>query len=227
MQAAYHPGFGGVINYEVTELPDDPDEQVEQTIDLMDKYVCEDARSSRIREAIRQARLTYGPDPLWSSYWFTKYLIWFQQDEDTAWGLAGLHRRIRDKYDIAEAIVRPQDIWTMYTQGNQPKEDCDGFSMFLCAMLKGQGVDCSFVTIAADKRDPSVYSHVYVAAYPSYGGRVPLDASHGPHPDWEFEQPYRKREWTVGSSLSSEAVGVGLLIAGLLATRAMRSMRIQ
>lgn len=221
MQAAYHPGFGATINYTVTELPDDPDGQVAETIALMDKYACEDSRSPQIQEAIRQAIAQYGPDPIWNSYWFTKRLIQFNQDEDTAWGLTGIQEHIADKSEIAEAIVRPRDLWDMGLNGSARIEDCDGFSMFLSSMLKGSDVDCSYVTIAADKRDPSIYSHVYVAAYPGYGGRVPLDASHGPHPDWEFSRPYRKREWIVGSGVNREAITVGLLIAGLAFSKAM------
>ena len=219
MQTAYHPQFGEVVNYTVTRLPDDPDEQVRATCAIMADYSIEDSRTPQIQEAIRQARIAYGPDPIWSSYWYTKNLIKFQQDEETAGGLTGLWVK---RGDIAEAIVRPQDIWTMYTRGMQPREDCDGFSMFLSAMLKGQGVDCSYVVIAADERDPSLYSHVYVAAYPSYGGRVPLDASHGPYPDWEFGQPYRKEEYVVGSSVSSEAIAVGLMFAGLAFSRFLK-----
>lgn len=226
MQAAYHPGFGATINYTVTELPNDPDEQVADTIAVMGRYAREDSNTPQIREAIRQAIEQYGPDPIWNSYWFTKRLIQFGQDEDTAWGITGISSVIADKNDIAEAIVRPRDLWDMGLNGSVRIEDCDGFSMFLAAMLKGQRVDCAFVTIAADKRDPSVYSHVYVAAYPSYGGRVPLDASHGPHPDWEFESPYRRREWAVGSMASGEAIAVGLLIAGTILSKLIkRSLR--
>ncbi len=225
--SAYHPGFGGAVNYTVTELPEDPDEQVAITIALMSKYAVEDAKSPQVQEAIRQARLAYGPDPIWSAYWFTKYLITFGQDDDTAWGLTGIGSHVSSKDDIAEAIVRPRDLWDMGLNGSARVEDCDGFSMFLAAMLKGQDVDCSFVTIAADKRDPSIYSHVYVAAYPSYGGRMPLDASHGPYPDWEFQQPYRKREWTVGMVMPFESVTVGLIVAGLIASHVMSRARRQ
>jgi hypothetical protein len=221
METAYHPQFGETINYTVTQLPDDPDEQVRATCAIMAGYSVADSTTPQIKEAIRQARLAYGPDPIWNSYWFTKNLIVFQQDEDTATGLAGLWVA---RADIAEAIVRPQDIWTMYTRGATPREDCDGFSMFLSAMLKGQGVDCSYAVIAADSRDPSLYSHVYVAAYPAYGGRVPLDASHGPYPDWEFGRPYRKEEFTVGSAVNSESIAVGLMLAGLTLSHFMHKI---
>jgi hypothetical protein len=70
--------------------------------------------------------------------------------------------------------------------------------MYAAALLVAAGVSASFVTVAADEADPGRYSHVYVAAYPKGGGRVPLDASHGEYPGWEVESRYgRRREWPV------------------------------
>jgi hypothetical protein len=84
--------------------------------------------------------------------------------------------------------------------------------MYGAAHLMARGVPCSFVTVAADDSDPSMYSHVYLAAYPN-GQRVPIDLSHGHYPGWETVNRFGKRkEWPIGSGFNF--LGLGLLAAG-------------
>ncbi len=100
--------------------------------------------------------------------------------------------------------------------GAKHKEDCDGFTSYLAALLIALGVPCSFATVAAHKEDPSIYSHVYVVAYPN-GQRVPLDSSHGEYPGWEAPNEFNKfREWPVNSAPICSGPGMLFTIAASL-----------
>jgi len=78
--------------------------------------------------------------------------------------------------------------------------DCDDYSMLAASMLLAEGIPCAFVTVAADSRDPSQFSHVYVVSRRG-GARIPIDASHGPSVGWETPEFYRRSEWPVAQPL--------------------------
>lgn len=65
------------------------------------------------------------------------------------------------------------------------KGDCAIYSTLIAAMLEAWGVPWEFVTVAADRAQPSVYSHVWVRAIMPDGVRQSLDASHGDYPGWQ------------------------------------------
>lgn len=204
---AYHPEFGELVRYEAIPLSEDPDTQVAQTIDRMRANVRADSPAAPIQRdaAILQA---YGSgDPCSDAFWFDKGRVGFAQDER----LARPVRPLLDG-DVVEVLIRPRDLADM----NVPMEDCDGFASLTAARLRAMGVPCSFVTLAADSREPDRYSHVYLACYPN-GRRVALDVSHGPYPGWEAPNVYgRKREWPI-DGLDWEALVLGaLMLAGLI-----------
>ena len=210
----HHPQLG-LVRYSLAEISDDPDTQVAQTISLMQQYTCDDAYSPALHRDVYQAWLS--DDPITDTW---RYLnrgsgiraMRFARDEQTAQPLQSGEWR-----PIVDALIRPVDQAT----AEAPLGDCDDFAMYAAAPLLARGVPCSFVTVAADPQDPGIYSHVYLAAYPSTGAfagqRVPLDFSHGSRPGWETENIYgKRREWPVGDSPAnnSREIAALLLFAG-------------
>lgn len=207
-----HPALGQV-RYTFTEISDDPDTQVEQTIRLMTWYVLEDVGNPIL---MSDAATAAQGDPIEDTWAYLSRKegirqMQFVHDEDTArpWGDIGRWS------PIVETLMRPVDQVTAW----KPQGDCDDFAMYGAAHLVARGVPCSFCTVAADANDPSIYSHVYLVAYPQsgvYAGRrVPLDLSHGQQLGWETANRFGKRkEWPVSAS---PALGPCVLAAGVLA----------
>ena len=213
-----HPSLGPV-RYQITEVSDDPDTQVAQTITLMRQYAVEDSGNPTL---LTEVMGTAAGDPIDDTW---RYLnrrdgirsMAFVHDEQTGapWADLGQWR------PVVETLMRPVDQAAI----SNPQGDCDDFSMYGAAHLLARGVDCSYCTVAADPNDPSIYSHVYLVAYPTsgrYAGqRVPLDLSHGPYPGWETANRFGKRkEWSLtGCGLDWLAVlgvvvGTSLIFGG-------------
>jgi hypothetical protein len=209
-----HPELGPCL-YEVTEVSDNPDIQVEQVIGMMKRYASSDSQSSLFQRDVQTCADQGSGDPV------TDVWTYLNRQSGTR-GMKFVHdERIGAAFDqvprfqwrpLVEALIRPVDqAWLSNPQG-----DCDDFAMYGAAHLLARGVPCSYATVAADELDPSLYSHVYLVAYPrsgSYAGqRVPLDLSHGHFPGWETESKFGKfREWPVTGGLNY--LGVGLLVA--------------
>jgi hypothetical protein len=204
---AYHPELGELMHWEAFPLSSDPDTQVEQTIRKMRRHVIEDARSVPVRRAAGQIQASGTGDPLSDTFWWVKERVGFRQDED----LAQPVRPYLDG-DAVEVLIRPRDLANMRT----PMEDCDGFSSLAPSLLLAQGVPCSFVTVAADKREPGRFSHVYIRCTdPKTGERVALDTSHGEYPGWECTesgQVTRMKEWPITGPDWCELVGIAVVL---------------
>lgn len=211
-----HPSLG-VVRYQLTEISDDPDEQVAQTIALMRQYASEDSQSPILKS---DAATAAQGDPIEDTW---RYLsrkegirqMQFVRDEETGqpWGDIGRWS------PIVETLIRPVDQVVL----TRPQGDCDDFAMYGAAHLLARGVPCAFVTVAADDSDPSIYSHVYLVAYPKSGihagRRVPLDLSHGWFPGWETGNRFgKRREWPVSTSpaIGPCMIAVGVLAGGLI-----------
>lgn len=202
---AYHPDFGELVNYRAIPLSSDPDTQVAQMIGHMRNAAREDAYSEPVLRDVHNMDTGQG-DPLSDAFWFQKGRVGFQRDEITA---EPMRRFIDD--EAVEVLIRPRDLANM----RQPKEDCDGFSTSTAAMLRSKGIPCSFVTIAADGREPNRYSHVYLACYPPGGQRIALDVSHGEYPGWEAPNMFgKKKEWPIDGPDLDSLCGWVFLIAG-------------
>jgi len=203
----FHPELGQEVSYVASPLSSDPDTQVAQTISHMRRHVIEDSRSAPIQRDAAAIQSSGSGDPLSDTFWWVKDRVGFRQDEQ----LAQPVRALLDG-DVVEVLIRPRDLANMGT----PLEDCDGFASLLPSLLRAQGVPCSFVTVAADARDPSRFSHVYAACVdPNTGQRVSLDSSHGPYPGWECLEAgpvWRIKEWAIDGPEWGEV----LLIAGVL-----------
>jgi len=208
MPMIYHPGLGQMVNYEVRELSDDPDEQVAQTIALMRGYVREDWNQGPvIKDAGEVLAYSLGHDPVDAVYWYVRRRLLFTRDETIA-------QPFSFAADVVEALIRPVDM-AVLPEGSKIG-DCDDYVMYAAALLKALGVESRFVTVAADPRDPGRYSHVYLAVY-HQGGRIPFDASHGDYPGWETGSPYgKRREWNIFGPELAPMVGL-LLGVGALA----------
>ena len=100
-----------------------------------------------------------------------------------------------------ELLIAPPVLLRM----NDPRGDCDDFTMLVVALASIAGFDCGIVTLACDRRRPGEYSHVYgCAALP--GMLVPLDCSHGKHPGWEVptRDIQRKTVWDLNGRVVSD-----------------------
>jgi hypothetical protein len=213
-----HPTLGQV-RYSITEVSDDPDEQVAATLDLMRQYVIEDAAGPELQADV--ARAAVAGEPIADTW---EYLrrdggrgMRFVRDEATgapfeAGQSAGGWR------PVVETLMRPADQAVI----PNPQGDCDDFAMYGAAHLRARGVPVSFATVGADPREPDVYSHIYLVAYPQagpYAGqRVPIDLSHGPYLGWEVPgaRSLRYQEWPLQSGLGLFRLGVIAAAAYLL-----------
>ncbi len=106
----------------------------------------------------------------------------------------------------AEVLVRPVDLLTMPS----PQGDCDDSSMLCAAMLRAVGIPAAFATVAANPREPDVYSHVYtVAVLPD--GPLALDCSTqrgvDPRPGWEVRPAGKSRLWPIEESAMLRGLG--------------------
>lgn len=107
----------------------------------------------------------------WGAFWLVKHLVRFVVDDAPLdrWG----------EFAQQDLLTSPSVLIRL----NDPAEDCDGFTMLVCALLRAMGVRYQIVTVAASPDDPSRWSHVFAMAMLP-GGPLPLDASHGAGPGW-------------------------------------------
>lgn len=210
MPLILHPGFGEVLRYEAIQLPDAPDDQVEQTISLMREYAVQDSAHPLVREDAASALRAYpGLSPEEAVFYWVKNRVGFVRDE-----VLGSPIPVPPDAPLIETLIRPVDMVALCSSsGCRRAGDCDDFSMYGAALLTALGRRVCFVTVAADGRDPNAYSHVYLVSYGDGGERFPLDISHGPHPGWETANLYgKRREWPVGGlgAVDLLLVGAGL-----------------
>lgn len=206
-------------------MPDDPDQQVAGTIQLMRQYVIEDAHSPDVARCANEALAGAGLDAAAMGnagaitdlgkcaavFRYVKSKLRFVEDDALTNGAKGFGH-FDSSAPVVEALIRPADMAVMCEDGGcQRVGDCDDFSMYTAALLRALDIRCSFVTVAADEAHPGYFSHVYVAAYTRDGQRVALDCSHGPHLGWETEQATRLKEWTIGGPDATSLVLAGLL----------------
>jgi hypothetical protein len=156
---------------------DDTDSVTSQTVALMCRYINEAADTDpAIQRAAQWAANHYAQgssDPkmlAWAAFWFVKHNVKFVVDESPLFRLGEVGQQ--------DLLISPSVLIRM----QHPQEDCDGFTMLLCAILRALGVPYAIVTVAVDGQDPQRWSHVFgMALTPS---PLPLDASHGSGPGW-------------------------------------------
>ena len=206
-----HPQLGRCA-YELSEVSADPETQVRQVIGMMNQYAVADGDSPFIKVDATAAAIT--GDPIIDTWnWIARrggYRgMQFERDESIAAPLD-----INDWNPIVETLIRPAD----QAQLPAPIGDCDDFSMYGAGHLLSHRVPCSFVTIAAERIAPRIFSHVYLAAYPKAGQfagmRVAMDLSHGFYPGWEHPEIFRIQEWPIEDSWLSSPMAWAAAGAG-------------
>jgi hypothetical protein len=205
---AFHPAFAASVKFARAPLSDDPDTAVAQTIETMGRYVREDRSSRFFQSLAAQLRGQSHQQTKRNVFAWIKARVRFVNDSVIA-DLLRAPESDLDKSSIAEVLIRPLDIVRMV----DPMGDCDDFSMLGACLLTAAGVHCAFVTLAADAREPSQYSHVYLVAE-----HEPFDSSHGPFVGWEARNRFGKRQlWSVETGMPiTDRPGFGLGRAGFL-----------
>lgn len=159
----------------------DTDQSTAQTVAKMCEYIHKSAGDPVVQRWARAAcdRLALGntsPSSLcWGVWWMAKHRVRFAKDEPRLMGTGD--------GDALDLLIEP----AVLVRQLQPAEDCDGFTMLVCAMLECLGVPWNIVTIACDPSDRTRWSHVFPAAVLSsktHEEFLPLDASHGDYPGW-------------------------------------------
>jgi len=204
----------GEVKYTVHGMSNQPDAQVAQTVAHMWRRVMQDAQCPEFIDWTRQIVAgCLDQQSMCRAIWrHVKGSIRFKNDEKTGAGM-GVDTGI-DPEDVVEVLIRPVDMMR-YVREGVAVGDCDDFSMYEAAMLQVCGIECKFVTVAANGVDPNQYSHVYTVAYlrpsiddldeltlnPFRKERWPMDASHGEYCGWEVPNAYGKlKEWGVGEA---------------------------
>lgn len=167
----------------------DSDSATAQTVDLMCRYIRISAEDPVIQQAAAWVQRSFAQGSTapalmaWAVFWFVKHHVTFCVDEAPMLRLGEAGQQ--------DLLISPDVLIRM----DSPREDCDGFTMLCCALLKALGVPFVIVTIAASPDDPSRFSHVFpMALTPS---PLALDASHGPGPGWMVpaEHTFRWQAW--------------------------------
>jgi hypothetical protein len=202
LMQAFHPAFAATIKIARAPLSDDPDTAVAQTIRKMAGYVRADRGSRLFQQLASQLRGSTARETKRNVFRWIKARVRFVNDSEIAALLHVPEWRL-DRSSIAEVLIRPLDIVRMV----DAMGDCDDFSMLGACLLTAAGVHCVFVTLAADPREPTQYSHVYIEA-----GHEAFDSSHGPYVGWEARNRFGKRQlWSVETGMPiTNAPGFGL-----------------
>jgi hypothetical protein len=195
------PGQSLLTRYQASA---DPGTGTAETVDRMRAATEKDAASPQVMRATGMALLFCCPDSeagrVRAIHDWIASSIRFRQDDPVMSHMLGFD----DELDL---LIHPARLLTM----QRPSGDCDDFTMLTCAMLLCAGIPCEIVTIKADPRDPSRFSHVYAQAVTNEG-TIPVDASqsaqHGYPCGWEPEQGVTDRQtWGV---MMPPQIGTGL-----------------
>jgi len=225
----FHPDFRGNVRYKFIALPEDPDGQVRATMNLVRRYLRNDAQHPFFRQHAQKIADANPGDPIQAVWTHIKRDLKFQQDEDSAQRFEIGDAR---KPDIIEVVIRPIDQALLIELTGSGFEDCDGYELYAGCILTALGIPVSLVTIAADSEDLSRYSHVYLAVYPngySKSPRIALDFSHGDYPGWEARNLGRLKEWPIKVTMSEvfwdSVIPVGLLTGAYFGLKYLESQR--
>jgi hypothetical protein len=92
---------------------------------------------------------------------------------------------------IDQQLIPPAALLAM----PEPIGDCPDYSMLTAAMCRFWHIPTAFKSIAADKDQPHVFSHVYCVAQTEPGIFVPLDTSNAPTAGLEYATPTKSKLW--------------------------------
>lgn len=184
----------GVIIKEKIPAASDTDTSTKQTIQKMCEYIDAGVTDDACRWWAAQAVQRYAAgskDPAhmcWGVWWLVKHAVKFAKDEPRLFAVG--------EPEALDLLIAP----AVLVREKAPKEDCDGFTMLVCCLLKILGVQSVIVTVAADPDDPGRWSHVFPMAL--VNGGLPLDASHGKFPGWMVPRQhiFRWQAWDLSGN---------------------------
>jgi len=204
-----HPRFRRPVRMESYRRPPGDEEATALTIRHMVRLIAADSTSEIVRRAATEAAHGAGNSERELAaavfHWIKRH-VRFVTDEEIGRPMAAGPE--------AEILIRPVDLLTM----PDPAGDCDDFTMLTAAMLRSLGMDSELVTMAADRGQPDIYSHVYAVAVLSDGSHVPMDTSHGAAPGWTAPAHGKQKVWSTrmekGLGYALPQWGVDLITAG-------------
>jgi hypothetical protein len=215
---------GPIIKEKIPAAPD-TDTSTKQTIAKMCEYIAAGASDDVCKFWALQAkdRWAQGPDlaqQCWGAWWLVKHAVKFAKDEPRLFQIG--------EPDALDLLIAP----AVLVREQDRKEDCDGFTMLVCCLLKILGIPSVIVTVAADPSDPERWSHVFPMAEVN-GAYLPMDASHGKFPGWMVPRDHisRWQAWDLNGNpvqaFPSQAKNTlhGYLPRGVPMRRARRGMR--
>jgi hypothetical protein len=159
-------------------VSDDDDQATAETVKIMCEYIAAGVNDPVCKLWACHAVGRYGLGSVlpavcaWSVFWMLKHCVRFIRDEGRLF-MSG-DGAARDRLVAPAVLVRQKS----------PAEDCDGFTMLACCLLRILQVPCFIVTLKADPRNPARWSHVFAMAELPDGSFSPVDASHGKFPGW-------------------------------------------
>jgi len=181
-------------------LSDDPDTATQQTVGYMTHYAHEAARDPLLHQLAVNAVRSFRGGPLWagtgidpfsdpvcmadSVWWWCKHSLKFKHHGEQFEAWSG---DLGDPRTKLQLLIAPDVLVRM----KRMEGDCAIYTMMLCAMLESLGLDWQIRTLAVDRRQPGVFSHVCARSQ----GET-LDASHGKYPGWEVPAYDVQRSWT-------------------------------
>lgn len=199
------PSFNGDLHLDIAKTDaGNSDRSVADTIAKMGIHARNASSSSQVRDALEQAGcLEAGlteDQVIERVFRWIKGRVSFVEDDVQ---LASIFANPNSK----EFLITPPVLLSMPS----PKGDCDDFSMLVCSMLMAKGIGCDFVTIAANREQPSEFSHVYNMARTRNGRVIPVDSSHGKEIGWEKLGVTRKQIWPVFNWTGDRRGGMGTM----------------
>lgn len=187
---------GPIIKEKIPAAPD-TDTSTKQTIAKMCEYIAAGASDDVCQLWAKQARERWAGQfnqvasvtgrmvpqtsgDCWGVWWMVKHAVKFAKDEPRLFQIG--------EPDALDLLIAP----AVLVREQDRKEDCDGFTMLVCCLLKILGISSVIVTVAADPSDPERWSHVFPMAEVN-GAYLPMDASHGKFPGWMVPRDHISR----------------------------------
>lgn len=167
----------------------DDDTAVLQTLEQMSRIVertaCDPVVQRAAAEAVKRLPAGATRAELAEAVWdYVRTRVSFIQDADMVPG-------------SREVLIETPLLLTM----QQPRGDCDDFTMAVATLLCALGVPVRVMAVAASPDDPDRFSHVFAAVILENRTILPvtmsIDASHGPYAGWEAPRIFRRMPWRV------------------------------
>lgn len=92
-----------------------------------------------------------------------------------------------------ELLIAPELLLRM----EDPKGDCDDFTMVVCCLAISLGMKAKFVAVALEPEQPERFSHIFAMVLDKIDGVwqwVNIDASHGWCAGWEIDGQFMRYE---------------------------------